>query len=362
MPGHRIHGATRGSSRCFDCTKYSPSTMHYSRQPQRRFGGKCPKGMTVLRFRQSLKNRYLLTGESPRQLRRNRVGNQSTPHARIPSAVGDQALLEAWTMSELQRAELGEETFPLGVCRIRVPEHGTPVIHLDDRSTIGHETALRVCEALLPVSGPDGPMEHGVAGLRVLNVSGQDLTVGLMGTSAALTIRAAVSWRQVLLLRRRQLETDGYGPRWDPACPLEYEDEIVDIYASCASLGSALLRRLSIFHSLGAPYIVDGWINPDTWILELTTDHVSTHSSDLAIRHDKFLALLCDEHLGLPLRIDIDTSYCICQRPFGYGAACAYTLVPRDGRSRQKLQIRFRWIPGQPNYAEVLHRARRNRG
>ncbi|WP_131831909.1 hypothetical protein [Mycobacteroides abscessus] len=316
----------------------------------------------MLRFRESLKKRYLLTGESPRQLLHKRVGEQFRAHALIPSAVGDQALLEAWTMSQLQRAELGEETFPLGVCRIRVPEHGAPVIHLDDRPMISHEIALRVCEALLPVSGPDGPMEHGVAGLRVLSVSGQDLTVGLMGSSAALTIRAADSWRHVLSLRQRQLETDGYSPRWDPACPLEYEDEIVDIYGACAPLGSALLRRLAIFHSLDTPFIVDGWINPDTWILELTTDHVSTYSPDLAIRHDKFLALLCDEHLGLPLRIDIDTSYCICQRPFGYGAACAYTLVPRYGRSRQKLQIRFRWIPGQPNYAEVLHRARRNRG
>lgn len=353
------HGAQAGVS---TAPNTRPSTMYYSRQPQRRFGGKCPKGMTVLRFRQSLKNRYLLTGESPRQLLHKRMGKPSSPHARIPSAVGDQALLEAWTMSKLQRAELGEETFPLGVCRIRIPEHGAPVIHLDERSTIGHETALRACEALLPISGPDGPMEHGIAGLRVLDVSGHDLTVGLMGTSAALTLRAAVSWRHVLSLRQRQLETDGYSPRWDPACLLEYEDEIVDIYASCAPLGSALLRRLAIFHSVGAPYIVDGWINRGTWILELTTDRISSCSPDLAIRHDKFLSLLCDEHLGLPLRVDIDTSYCICQRPFGYGAACAYTLIPRDGRSRQKLQIRFRWIPGQPNYAEVLHRARRNRG
>lgn len=255
-------------------------------------------------------------------------------------------------MSKLQRAALGEDPFTLGACRIRIPAHGTPVIHLDERPMTGHETALRAGEVLLPISGPDGPMEHGIAGLRVLNVSGQDLTVGLMGTSAALTIRAAVSWRRVLLLRRLQLETDGYSPRWDPACLLEYEDEIVDIYASCAPLGSALLRRLAIFHSLGAPYIVHGWINRDTWILELTTDRISSCSPDLAIRHDKFLALLCDEHLGLPLRIDTDTSYCICERPFGYGAACAYTLIPRDGRSRQKLQIRFRWIPVQKSSTE----------
>ncbi|MDM2421622.1 hypothetical protein PP577_06355 [Mycobacteroides abscessus] len=187
------------------------------------------------------------------------------------------------------------------------------------------------------------------------------MTVGLIGTSAALTIRAAVSWRHVLSLLQRELETDSYSPRWDPACPLEYEDEIVDINASCAPLGSALLRRLAIFHSLGAPYIVDGWINPDTWILELTTDHVSSCSPDLKVRHDKFLALLCDEHQGLPLRIDTDTSYCICQRPFGFSAACTYTLVPRDSRSRQQLQIRFRWIPGQRDHAEALHRARKNR-
>ncbi|TDZ77377.1 hypothetical protein DE4585_04771 [Mycobacteroides salmoniphilum] len=263
-------------------------------------------------------------------------------------------------MSRLQRVELGEETYPLGACRIRVPEHGKPVIHLDERPMIGDETALRVCEALLPISGPDGPMEHGIAGLRVLNVSGHDLTVGLIGTSAALTIRAAVSWRQVLSLRQRQLETDGSSPRWDPACTLEYEDEIVDIYASCAPLGSALLRRLAIFHSLSAPYIVDGWINRGTWILELTTDHTSSCSPDLAIRHDKFLALLCDERLGLPLRVD--SGYCICNQPFGYGAACTYDLAPRHDQSLQRLQIRFRWVPGQRDYLEAFHRARRNRG
>lgn len=265
-------------------------------------------------------------------------------------------------MSKLQWAGLGEAPFTLGACRIRIPEHGTPVIHLDERPMTGHATALRVCEVLLPISGPDGPMEHGITGLRVLNVSGYDLTVGLVGTSAALTIRAAVSWRHVLSLRQRHLETDGSRPRWDPACLLEYEDEIVDSYASCAPLGSALLRRLAIFHSLGAPYIVHGWINRDTWILELTTDHVSSCSPDLKVRHDKFLSLLCDEHLGLPLRIDTDTSYCICQRPFGFGAACAYTLVPRHGQPQQQLQIRFRWVPGQRDYIEAFHRARKNRG
>ncbi|KRQ29957.1 hypothetical protein AOT83_10995 [Mycobacteroides sp. H001] len=164
----------------------------------------------------------------------------------------------------------------------------------------------------------------------------------------------------MLSLRQRELEADGCSPRWGPASPQEYEDTIVDIHAWCASLGSGLLRRLAIFHSLGAPYIVDGWINPGTWILELTTDDVSSCSPNLATRHDEFLALLCDEHLGLPLRID--TKYCICERPFGFSAACTYTLVPRHGPSRQELQIRFRWVPGQRDYPEAFQSARRNRG
>ena len=336
-----------------------PSTMHYSRQSQRRFGGKCPKGMTVLRFRQSLKNRYLLTGESPRQLRRDRAGNQSSPHARIPSAVGDQALLESWVMRRLQWAPLGDETYPLGARRIRIPEHGTPVIHLDDRSTIGQETAQRVCEVLLPISGPDGPIEHGVPALRVRSVAGRDLTIGLMGTSAALTIRAAVPWAAVLSLWQQELELDGFRPRWDSACPVEYEDTFIDIHASWAELGSAMLRRLAIFQQGGVPYGVDGWINPGTWILELTTDHVSSCSPDLKVRHDKFLALLCDEHLGLALRIDSES--CICDKPFGFGAACIYYLVPRHGRSRQQLQLRFRWVPGHRDFLKDLRAASKDR-
>lgn len=359
MPGHRIHGATRGSSRCFDCTITQAFNQESQPATQRRFGGKCPKGMTVLRFRQSLKNRYLLTGESPRQLLHQRIGQQSSPHARIPSAVGDQALLESWVMRRLQWAPLGDETYPLGARRIRIPEHGIPVIHLDDRSTIGEETAQRVCEVLLPISGPDGPIEHGVPALRVRSVAGRDLTIGLMGTSAALSIRAAVPWAAVLSLWQQELESDGFRPRWDSACPLEYEDTFIDIHASWAELGSALLRRLAIFQQGGVPYGVDGWINPGTWILELTTDDVSSCSPDLKIRHDEFLARLCDEHLGLALRIDSEC--CICDQPFGFGAACIYYLAPRHGRSQLQLQIRFRWVPGQRDYLEAFHRARKNR-
>ena len=299
-------------------------------------------------FRESLQKRRLLTGESQRQLLHRRAGQPPYPHARIPSAVGDQALLEAWVMHRLQRAWRGLGTRPLGVSRIRVPEYRTPTIHLDERRSVGSSVALRWCEELLPCGGPDGETECGVPGLRVLRIAGCDLVVGLAGTAATLTVRAACSWREVLQLRRLEAEQAGSIPQWDLATPLRaHEDYEMWLLTDLASLGSALLRRLAIFHQLGTPYIVDGWENPDTWILELTTEDISACSPDLARRHDEFLALLLDQHLGLPLRVD--KVHCVCTQPFGYGTACYYSMVQSADPASWQLQIRFRWIPGQRN-------------
>lgn len=175
------------------------------------------------------------------------------------------------------------------------------------------------------------------------------MIVGLAGTAATLTVRAACSWREVLQLRRDEAEGAGAIPRWDPKKPVgAYEDYEMWLLTDLASLGSALLRRLAIFHQMGTPYIVDGWENADTWILELTTDDISSCSPQLARRHDEFLALLLDEHLGVPLRID--NVHCICTQPFGYGTACYHTLAPTTGPASWHLQIRFRWVPGQHAY------------
>lgn len=303
-------------------------------------------------FRESLQKRRLLTGETQRQLLNRRTGQPPYPHARIPSAVGDQALLEAWVMHRLQRAWMGVDTRPLGASRIRVPEHRTPTIHLDERRSVARSVALRWCEELLPCGGPDGETECGVPGLRVLRSLGFDLVVGLAGTAATLTVRAACSWPEVLQLRRHEAELAGSIPRWDPASSVEApEDYEMWLLTDSASLGSALLRRLAIFHHLGMPYIVDGWQNPDTWILELTTNGISSYSPELARRHDEFLALLLDEHLGIPLRID--NVHCVCTQPFGYGTACYHTLAPTTGLASWQLQIRFRWVPGQRRYLKT---------
>jgi hypothetical protein len=302
------------------------------------------------RLANRIRMRCLYTGESFRHLKGSPMAiDNKCP---IPLATGDQALLESQVMAHLAH---GSEWWahPLGISKVFIDSREATVVHLDghtelsdgktfpmDSYAIGH---------LLPYAEP-GVQVNGAPGLRVEAIRGTELHLTRVGGTSRLVLRGTSStrWRQELADRWQSLDSDGYPPLWRDQILSSFERDDETKYPrvtkrdrDVAWLGSALLRRIALFHTSSSSYSTRSWLADGEWVFELDTRR------DVPLDHDTLLARLTDPVWGLPLRIN--RSYCSCDGPplpddRWYTRQCTYHLAHTGGRPGG-LQIRFRHYP-----------------
>ncbi|WP_229852618.1 hypothetical protein [Streptomyces albospinus] len=84
-------------------------------------------------------------------------------------------------------------------------------------------------------------------------------------------------------------------------------------------MGSALLRRIALFHTVSAVYRVQCWVDGDSWKIDARTAHPR------ARWHDQLLQQLCHPRWGLP--VNVSHRFCRCAEPYApyqWGHTCSF--------------------------------------
>ncbi|MFG3016369.1 hypothetical protein ACGFZB_39200 [Streptomyces cinerochromogenes] len=276
----------------------------------------------------------------------------------VPDVAGDQARLEAEILAKLGTG--GQWwSHPLGIAHVR-PASASALVQLDSHTTFSSGTryprSAHALDRLLPSAEP-GVQVTGVIGLRVADIEGADLHLTLSGSACRVVLRGTPGTRWDVLLDERwhRYEEAGCPPLWRSPSLTDYESRDIHGFAETWKaerdldwLGSALLRRIALFHTAGSAYSTRSWITGDEWIFELDT------VLEVPLGHDHFLTRLTDSVWGLALRIT--RHHCSCAEPRDpherfYLRQCTYHLthpvLPLGG-----LQLRFRH--GHPVYGSDI--------
>ncbi|MEU8471149.1 hypothetical protein AB0F30_25160 [Streptomyces sp. NPDC029006] len=305
------------------------------------------------------RTRQQYTGE-PFQVSRHALhgGDNQRP---VTEATGDQAHLEAEVLAKLGTG--GQWwSHPLGIAHVR-PAFQSALIQLDSHTRFRRGTpyprTAHALDRLLPSAEP-GVQVTGVIGLRVASIEGVDLHLSLSGTTSRVILRGVpgTRWDELLDERWHRWKEAGCPPLWRSPSLTDHEE--ADILGHPETwkderdldwIGSALLRRVALFHTWSSAYSTRSWITGDEWIFELDT------VLGVPLGHDVFLERLLDPVWGLPLRVDRHHCSCAERRDPDEGVhlrQCTYHLryigLPRGG-----LQLRFRH--GHAVYASTDLRA-----
>lgn len=301
------------------------------------------------RLKQLLRTRCLHTGESPRQLKG--AGEEIDNRRPIPDAEGDQAVLESQVFSKLSDGGTWW-AHPLGIAKVRLSRREPVFVHLDSHTELSqgekYPMSSHALDRILPFAEP-GVQVNGVIGLRVAGIDGADLHLRLVNSESHLVIRGipGTQWRDDLDARWESLQEDGYPPLWESPSQTIHENDDKKAHPGVRGteldiswLGSGLLRRVALFHTISSAYSTRSWITGDEWIFELDTRH------DVRLDHDRLLSRLTDPIWGLPLRIG--DHHCSCDDPpltnARYMRQCTYHLE-HTGNQPCGLQFRFRSGP-----------------
>ncbi|MFG2918107.1 hypothetical protein ACGF0D_35135 [Kitasatospora sp. NPDC048298] len=239
---------------------------------------------------------------------------------------------------------------PLGVAAVETSAQSA-VVHLDGHTTFRRGTSYprsaHALDNLLPGT-ESGAQVSGVVGLRIAGINGPNLRLTLVGGGCDLVLRGTpeTDWGVELDKRWERFEKAGEVPLWHaPQLTADEEQHIREFPLDWNSrrrldwLGSALLRRIAVFHTSSTAYSCHAWIHDDEWIFELDTVR------GIELDHDAFLGRLMDPVWGVPLRIR--SQFCSCNRHQRLGhnlytLQCTYHLEHADGSGRGGLQLRFR--------------------
>ncbi|MFI2757418.1 hypothetical protein ACH5A3_00865 [Streptomyces echinatus] len=292
------------------------------------------------------RTRQQYTGE-PFQVTRNALhgGDNGRP---LPDTTGDQARLEAEVLAKLGTG--GQWwSHPLGIAHVR-PGPGSAVVQLDSHTRFSRGTpyprSAHALDRLLPMAEP-GVQVAGVIGLRVAGVEGADLHLTLSGSTCRVVLRGVpgTRWEELLDERWHRATEAGCPPLWYSPSLTSHESADIRNHGETwrderhlDRLGSALLRRVALFHTSSSAYSTRSWITGDEWIFELDT------VLGVPLAHDHFLARLMDPVWGLPL--GVDRQHCSCGERRDpderfYLRQCTYHLT-YAARPHGGLQLRFR--------------------
>ncbi|OEJ36377.1 hypothetical protein BGK72_38790 [Streptomyces agglomeratus] len=190
------------------------------------------------------------------------------------------------------------------------------------------------------------------AGGRQLRLHMLDSLGRAAGLVLALPSGQAEGWEEVERRRRHWCKDNGLRPLWtaprlDPvesaylyACP-----SLERSRARRAAVGSALLRRIALFHTVAAFYRVQCWDDGDTWKIDARTAHPR------AVWHDQLLQRLCHPKWGLP--VNLSQRFCHCAEPdtpYQWNHTCAFYF---DGNTTVKddpLYLRIHASPEGRDY------------
>lgn len=206
---------------------------------------------------------------------------------------------------------------------------------------------------LLPVRTSDG-QATGVPGLRVLKNKAQDLTVGMVGSTARLTLRANTHWRRRLPHHRQEVLTNNSEPLWDSDRLTAAEQaSAIPEHDQLAWLGSGLLRRIGIFHTVSTAYKVKGIVSEGLWTIDM-----GIHP-DISPDHNAFVTRLTNPVHGLPLTVDNRTCTCGRTPPTAHSTEheCRIELRPQDPQLPGRLQLRFQTSTPPVHLADTLKTA-----
>ncbi|GAA2718484.1 MULTISPECIES: hypothetical protein [Streptomyces] len=190
---------------------------------------------------------------------------------------------------------------------------------------------------------PDGP--GGVPGLRLLGIDEHGLHIGMVGTDASATLTGPTPdrWRSLLDKHRAWCRENDLTPLWDTAYLSEpeaayraKEAEWHRILADSAWLGSGLLRRIGLFHTVVSPFCLRYWFDGVDWKVELKYEH------GVALHHDELVQYLTHPSWGLPLRVHHRHCECRpCDCDGGRERICWIELAPTT-QHRGGISFRFR--------------------
>ncbi|MFB7128260.1 hypothetical protein [Kitasatospora sp. NPDC056273] len=302
------------------------------------------------RLYQLARTRQLYTGEPFHAAKKTLSGgNNHSPFAVAPMR---QAHLEAEIFAKLCSG--GQWwAHPFGISSVQAMAQSA-VLRLDSHTTFFDGTlyprSAQALDELLPDAEP-GVQVNGVVGLRVTGIDGPDLHLTLAGGGCHLILRGApgTDWAGEIDERWDRLGKAGHPGLWRAQQLTNHEEKHIREYPRLWRsyrrldwLGSALLRRLAVFHTSSTAYLSRSWIHNGELILELDTVR------GIRLNHDAFLNQLMDPVWGVPLRIR--RRYCSCDphQQLGhriYTLQCTYHLEHPDDVGQGGLQLRFRHGP-----------------
>lgn len=310
-----------------------------------RLGRRCPGTGLVMAaggfFNEIARKYCAYTGESLQQVKHGIAIDRDAP---IPAAVGEQALLESAVFRVLLRRH---EWFahPNGISRVRMNSGDAPIVCLDSHFAgyRGREVASSqtVVEGALPWIDSTGEV-HGVVGLRVIDCDGPDLLVRLAGTESRLVLRAVphTRWESVIAAWHDGFAGSDDAPVWhEPAMTRaeRRQDYLLGIDKALAWIGSGLLRRAALFHTMTSAYSTTMWTTGKVWMVEMDT------RSDVAHDHQSFISCLLDPAWGLPVRLS--DQWCECgTAPDPDNDRCCMVELEHTGLEQGSVRLRFRHI------------------
>ncbi|MFF2654291.1 hypothetical protein [Streptomyces sp. NPDC058045] len=194
---------------------------------------------------------------------------------------------------------------------------------------------------LLPAAPAPGSGDepHGIPGLRMSGIDSRHLHLCMVkdpGQTATLVLALPKglreNWADIECRHRRWCDDNGLRPLWTAPQLDGVESKCRSVYSSLegararrAAVGSGLLRRIALFHTVTAFYRVQCWGDADSWKIDARTAHPR------ARWHDQLLQRLCHPRWGLPVRES--HRFCRCAEPdtpFRWNHTCDFYF---DGRT-----------------------------
>ncbi|MFF6983816.1 hypothetical protein ACFZAV_40565 [Streptomyces sp. NPDC008343] len=254
---------------------------------------------------------------------RSRRAGLRTSHP-APAALPAQARLESRVLEQLGTSP-SLCAHPFGIASLTSASTSL-TLHLDaymgqERYSFPEHCLSRLLPATpTPGSGDDAP---GIPGLRVsgIKTGGRQLHLHTLkdpGQAATLVLALprglAEDWEDIERRHRHWCEDNGLRPLWTTPHLDPVESDYLSAYpnlensrARRAAVGSALLRRIALFHTVTAFYRVHCWDDGDSWKIDARTAHPR------ALWHDRLLQRLCHPRWGLP--VQPAHRFCHCAEP-----------------------------------------------
>ncbi len=241
-----------------------------------------------------------------------------------PAASPAQARLESLVLEQLGTSP-DLCAHPFGITSLSSAA-ASLTLHLD--AYMGHKRYSfpeHCLSRLLPAAPAPGSGDdpHGIPGLRMsgIEADGRQLhlyTVKDPGQTATLVLAQpkglSEGWADIERRYRRWCDGNGLRPLWTAPQLDGVESRHLSAYPSIegsrarrAAVGSGLLRRIALFHTVTAFYRVQCWDDGDRWKIDARTAHPR------ARWHDQLLQRLCHPRWGLPVRVA--HRFCRCAEP-----------------------------------------------